>query len=168
MYEQFGDLLLRKAGRHGFLGQSAEEIVQDTISCFWERGFSTYQDLGEGSLARFLLVSVWYRSSERRKRDRKHNVGRSELRADAPPDPSSGPEETAIGNEHRSILEQAVDRLPEREKKAIGMRVGDGLTFVEIAKRLDVSLSVAFALYTRGVCNVKRFVKHRRPGGGGK
>ena len=58
----------------------------------------------------------------------------------------------------RDVVADALARLPERRRRAVGMRVVDGLTYPEIAARLGCSEQAARAQVSRGLRGLQQHI----------
>jgi RNA polymerase sigma-70 factor (ECF subfamily) len=58
-------------------------------------------------------------------------------------------EQRVLRGEREARLEQAIERLPEQQRRALRLRLRQGLTFQEIGRRMNISLSRARVLFLR-------------------
>lgn len=72
--------------------------------------------------------------------------------------PGVGPDplEELQSNRQRTILDEALSRLPDRERDAIVLRVVEGLSAQETARRLRVSVPGARSLLRKGLARLRR------------
>jgi RNA polymerase sigma-70 factor (ECF subfamily) len=87
-----------------------------------------------------LLVArnVCHDFQRRRKRmDRKHD----EARREAGPSEAPAPDAAALDGEARERVHAAVEALPDRQREVIRLKLWEGLTYREIARRLDMTLT---------------------------
>jgi RNA polymerase sigma-70 factor (ECF subfamily) len=69
--------------------------------------------------------------------------------ADARPDRSPGPAETALRRERADLVRRAVDALPPRQRMAVVLQHFEGMSYDEIAEALECSSSAVDALLVR-------------------
>ncbi|HSI73163.1 MAG TPA: FliA/WhiG family RNA polymerase sigma factor [Fimbriimonas sp.] len=65
------------------------------------------------------------------------------------------------GKEIRRILEDGLDRLPERERLVISLYYHEGLTFKEIGKVMSVSESRVYQLHTQAMTRLRTFMREQ-------
>lgn len=75
---------------------------------------------------------------------------------DALADQTSNTMASVEKTERRHRLEEAIERLPPREKLVIALYYRDGLTFKEIGHVLEISESRAYQLHTQAVTRLKK------------
>lgn len=71
-------------------------------------------------------------------------------------DPHSSPSQQVVQAEQAFLVAEAMGRLPEDYRKVLTMRHLEGLTFPEIAKRLDRSVDSVEKLWLRGLAKLKK------------
>lgn len=70
--------------------------------------------------------------------------------------PSSSPSQRAIHHEQAILLADALGRLPETYREVIVLRHLEGLTFPEVARRMDRSLNSVKNIWTRALGQLRR------------
>lgn len=65
------------------------------------------------------------------------------------------PEEESESQERREVLQQAIERLPEREKKVVSLYYFEELTLKQIGDLLDVSESRVSQMHTKAILRLK-------------
>jgi RNA polymerase sigma-70 factor (ECF subfamily) len=71
-------------------------------------------------------------------------------------DPHSSPSQQVAQAEQAFLVAEAMGRLPEDYRKVLTMRHLEGLTFPEIAKRMDRSVDSVEKLWLRGLAKLKK------------
>lgn len=71
-------------------------------------------------------------------------------------DPSPGATEKAEAGERERMVAGAIDKLPARQRSAIMLTYGEGMSNAEVAEILDTSVSAVETLLVRGKQNLRR------------
>src|SRR5690242_17696399 len=71
-------------------------------------------------------------------------------------DPTPGASEKAETNERERMVAAAIDKLPARQRSAIMLTYGEGMTNAQVAEVLDTSVSAVETLLVRGKQNLRR------------
>jgi RNA polymerase sigma-70 factor, ECF subfamily len=71
-------------------------------------------------------------------------------------DPTLGPNEKAEGDERERLVKAAIAELPTRQRTAIVLTYGDGMSNAQVAEVLDTSVSAVETLLVRGKQNLRR------------
>jgi RNA polymerase sigma-70 factor (ECF subfamily) len=71
-------------------------------------------------------------------------------------DPSPGATEKAETDERERMVAGAIDKLPARQRSAIMLTYGEGMSNAEVAEILDTSVSAVETLLVRGKQNLRR------------
>jgi RNA polymerase sigma-70 factor (ECF subfamily) len=71
-------------------------------------------------------------------------------------DPSPGAGEKAEVDERERTVAAAIDKLPARQRSAIMLTYGEGMSNAEVAEILDTSVSAVETLLVRGKQNLRR------------
>jgi len=74
-------------------------------------------------------------------------------------DPADQPDNTVFQNRVSKNLQTAVDRLPKRQREVLLLHVNDGLTYKEIADRLDVTYRIVLRDLTRAYAALRMQLK---------
>jgi RNA polymerase sigma-70 factor (ECF subfamily) len=74
-------------------------------------------------------------------------------------DPADQPDNTAFQNRVSKHLQTAVDRLPKRQREVLLLHVNDGLTYKEIADRLNVTYRIVLRDLTRAYATLRMQLK---------
>ena len=127
-FERVYRLLFRLVGNH----EDAEDLAQECFvrawkSLSWFRGdsaFTTWMHTIAVHVARDHHRARGVQRPEKRPVD--------ELRRER--DPAAGPTESALGRELVGRLQSSIDKLPERLKAVLVLRVLEGLDYAEIAR----------------------------------
>lgn len=62
--------------------------------------------------------------------------------------------------ELQDVVNSAIEKLPEKQKATVILRVCEGLSHREVSKKLDCSVGTAKANYFHAIRNLRRFMKH--------
>ena len=71
-------------------------------------------------------------------------------------DPTPGAGDKAEADERSRLLAAAIDKLPQRQRSAIVLTYGEGMSNAEVADILDTSVSAIETLLIRGKQNLRR------------
>ena len=71
-------------------------------------------------------------------------------------DPGAGPGEQIERSERDRLVQSAIAELPARQRAAIALTYGEGLSNAEVADSLDTSVSAVETLLVRGKQNLRR------------
>ena len=74
-------------------------------------------------------------------------------------DPADQPDNTVFQNRVSKHLQTAVDRLPRRQREVLLLHVNEGLTYKEIADRLDVTYRIVLRDLTRAYATLRMQLK---------
>lgn len=131
IYDRFGGLVMSVAEKVLRSRTLAEDVVQETFVAFWNApdGY----DPDRGSLRTYLLTIAHRRAVD---------IVRSEQsrarREQAPADPDyTDVESEVLSKAGSETVRQALSDLDEKERMAIVMAYFGGLTYIEVAARLD-------------------------------
>jgi RNA polymerase sigma-70 factor (ECF subfamily) len=119
----------------------AEDVAQDA----WVRAYQHLRQFeGRASFSTWLTrIGVHEALSRLRRRSRKEEIdGMTESRRDsldAVSTSASTPEQLASNNEARSLLEQAIDSLPDAYRETFVLRDVEGMSTAETAESLSIS-----------------------------
>jgi RNA polymerase sigma-70 factor (ECF subfamily) len=80
----------------------------------------------------------------------------SRVMGQAVPAPQSSPSQQAARREQAVLLADALQRIPEDYREAIVLRQLEGLTFPEVARRMDRSVDSVKKLWIRGLGELRR------------
>jgi len=71
------------------------------------------------------------------------------------------PEKSTLAGERKKALLSAVERLPEKQRISLVLRVWEGMDFAEIAEVMGSSAATARANYHFALVNLKKIIKKR-------
>lgn len=74
-------------------------------------------------------------------------------------DPADQPDNAVFQNRVSKQLQTAVDRLPKRQRQVLLLHVNEGLTYKEIADRLDVTYRIVLRDLTRAYATLRMQLK---------
>jgi RNA polymerase sigma-70 factor (ECF subfamily) len=148
---------------------SASDVVQDG---FLEahRNFARFQGTSEGQLLRWLRQILAAKLADlcrrylgaqgrdvRLERDIEGALDQSSVRLDRGLiAPDSSPSQQAARREQAVLLAEALDTLPEDYREVLVLRHLEGLTFPEVARRMDRSLDSVEKLWVRGLARLRQ------------
>jgi RNA polymerase sigma factor (sigma-70 family) len=121
---------------------TAEDLVQDTFLRLWER----QADLRERPLQPGYVVRIGRNLAidfKRRERIAPFVGGIDGLQFIKDPTPT--PEDHTIASQNLRVISDAIASLPPRAREVFVMARIDGLTYVEIGKRLGISPKTVFS-----------------------
>jgi RNA polymerase sigma-70 factor (ECF subfamily) len=75
-------------------------------------------------------------------------------------DPAPGAGEKAEGDERERMLAAAIEKLPVRQRSAIVLTYGDGMSNAQVADILDTSVSAVETLLVRAKQNLRRALEN--------
>ncbi|MEX0601864.1 MAG: sigma-70 family RNA polymerase sigma factor [Bacteroidota bacterium] len=141
-----------------FMGShdDADDVVQEVFVRAYE-GFGSFR--GDSSLFTW-LYRIAVNQSLNALRGR--NIGkffRLEEIGDEEDRTTERPDETLERSENRSLIEQAVARLPERQKTVFLLRYYEKLSYEEISRILNTSVGGLKANYFHAVRKIERYVR---------
>src|SRR5216684_5745227 len=125
---------------------AAEELVQEVFLTIW-RGAGAF-DPEQGSFRPWLLrLAHWRILNELRRRHRRPLERRPVEDEDELfqqlLDQEPGPEERAFQQEHRRIVDSALESLPPKQRQAVALAFLEDMTHEQVAEALDVPLGTA-------------------------
>ncbi|HEV2122816.1 MAG TPA: sigma-70 family RNA polymerase sigma factor [Chloroflexota bacterium] len=117
--------------------QLAEDVVQDAFLAVWRQG-STYQ-MGRGSVRNWLLSIVHHRAVDRLRR---RDMAQPAAPLDDPQLEAGGPEvwEEASQNMERERVREALQSLPDEQRKTVELACFAGFSCQAIAERMSLPL----------------------------
>lgn len=132
----------------------AEDVFQEGCLRVLERA---RPDLGPGEVRPYLFRTLANLSINCLARRHRRDVG---LRDQEFVDDSAEPASRNLEAEDiRERVSMALERLPERQRRAVILRERDGLEYVAVAEALDVSIGNAAALVHRGLVKLRSLLK---------
>jgi len=172
LYRNYLELLARvQVGRRLQGKVDAADLVQETFLAA-HAGFSEFRGVTEAELVAWLrqilasrlakLVRYYYGTQGRDvrlERDLAESIDQSSRALDQQLVAShSSPSQQAARREQAVILANALGQLPEHYREVLILRHLEGLTFPEIARRLDRTLDSVEKLWTRGLGQLRQLL----------
>lgn len=137
LYRRFAPVILRMASRGLGDDAAAADVVQDVFVGVW-RSAATF-DPARGPARAWILRAAANRiANELRRRDRRPGDGALDVDALAAED--RGPAEEALAAYRRRVLRDALDELPDAQRRALVLAFVDDLTHQQVATALGVPL----------------------------
>lgn len=146
-------LALRVASHTLRCRSDAEDVVQEAFLRVL-RAAPTYQPTASFKTWFYRIVSNLCLDERRRRPLRLVPLEPDESLVDPAPSPGL----TAEGHELQARLEQALDRLPPRQRLAVVLLRFEGLSYAEIAHSLDCTEAAADSLLGRAFAQLRRDV----------
>ena len=135
----------------------AEDVVQDTMLKVWtHRGKWQH---GRAKFSTWLYRVVTNRCIDLHRRPRTDNVDAVPEQADAQPDVVS----TMQRNEVTTMLEDAMQRLPEQQRIAVILSYHENMSNGEIAEVMDTTVSAVESLLKRGRQQLRDLLRRHEP-----
>jgi RNA polymerase sigma-70 factor (ECF subfamily) len=122
--------------RLGAGSDDAFEAVQRTLLAIWTKRDQFHLDRGLRPVA-FGILELECLQILRGRKERVQEL----TEIDEPTDPSAGPMTTARRRDRDAMVEAAVEGLPQAHRQVIRMRYFDDLSYLEIGRRLGLSVS---------------------------
>ncbi len=122
---------------------AAEDVVQDVFLALWRK--PDLFDPERGSLAGYVAMMARSRAVDRMRTQTaaRSAVERLGYRDEARPGTDDGPIEAAVRRDERGRVLAAVAELPPRQREAVLLAFGKGLSAAEIAEASGVPLGTA-------------------------
>lgn len=143
-----------------------EDVLQDAFLKAWTR-LGSFEYRGEGSFLAWLtrIVLNLVRNRQRAPRNAEHGLETAALAGAAERDAPSGesPSDVLIQAEARERLRQAFALLPKRDQMILGLRIGQGLTWAQIAEILGSTRGVVSQRFIRSIERIGRSTGDQPP-----
>lgn len=141
------------------LGSSAdaEDVVQDTMLKIWtHRGRWEH---GRAKFSTWLYRVVTNRCVDLHRRPRTDNVDAVPEPADAKPDAFSSMQRDEVS----SLLETAIQRLPEQQRVAVVLSYHEEMSNGDIAEVMNTTVSAVESLLKRGRQQLREILRQHKP-----
>lgn len=136
----------------------AEDVLQDALIKTWKTCKGEITD--ETSSLVFTNIR---RCAIDRARSNIRRENREQEVAEDTPEHESPLFETAMENrEFAEAVQKALDRIPEKYREVVTLKIWGELTFAQIAEQLDESPNTVASRYRYGLENLKRILESRR------
>jgi RNA polymerase sigma-70 factor, ECF subfamily len=137
IYDQHAGLVYGLARRVARDEQLARDVTQEVFTYLWE--MPDRVDLTRGSLRSYLAMLAHRRAVDE---VRRHEARSRAESAAALPEPEDGPETRVVDAATRTWrqrhLTALLDMLPAEQRAAVQLAYYDGLTYVQVAKALEI------------------------------
>jgi RNA polymerase sigma-70 factor (ECF subfamily) len=149
---RYAPALARFAASSG-MGGDAEELVQDTFV----RAFSSIETFrGDASLLTWLFTIERRLMLDRRRSERRRSPDVALSEGDAMT--THDPLDAVVARESRERLRVAVARLSPTQREVFALRVGEGLSYREIAQAVGTTEGAARVHYHNAMRTIKEFL----------
>jgi RNA polymerase sigma factor (sigma-70 family) len=159
LVKQYKRLVYSIPIRYGFTEDDAADIFQQVCVLLLEN----LGRLRDPSKIGFWLITTTRRECWRYKNSRLPETTFGDVEEDDPlaqiPDPSLPPDEMAILWQQQHLLRQAVERLPERQRRLIHYLFYEPLSYDQIAERLAMPVASIGPTRQRALEKLKRILK---------
>ncbi|MFC9249803.1 sigma-70 family RNA polymerase sigma factor [Amycolatopsis thailandensis] len=159
IYPRIENYCRRRLGRADQRTHSAEDVVQEIVIVVL-RAVPKYEDRGFPfmafvyTLAERKLIDIWRKNS----RDRSSPV---ELVPDSP-DGTVTPEEHLLSRELGVYLDKLLEILPDKQRRALWLRLAEDLSAAETAMRIGSTPSSVRVMQHRGLSTLRSRLAHQR------
>jgi len=147
LFDRQYDRVYRLAYRYAGNASDAEDLAQ-TVFLKVMGAASTFEPRARFTTWLFRVTANECLSHLRRLR-RTPEVAPSENAPEPAGDPDSGPEGSALRGELAEVVRRAVLSLPKRQRLAVVLSRYEGLSYVEIADAMDLSVQAVKSLLNR-------------------
>jgi RNA polymerase sigma-70 factor (ECF subfamily) len=163
LWKRYAGLLFSQALRVLHNPSEAEDVVAEVFSEVWRRSGGYHPERARP--AAWLVTLVRRRAIDRfrERRSLERAEERMALENGKGPAVSNGVEEQVRISELRRLLEQALNRLPERQREAVCMVYFDGLTQREISKRTRTPIGTIKTRLELGLRKMRERIRGVRP-----
>ncbi len=167
LWKRYAGLLFSQALRVLHNPSEAEDVVAEVFSEVWRRSGGYHPERARP--AAWLVTLVRRRAIDRfrERRSLERAEERMALENGKGAAVSNGVEEQVRISELRRLLEQALNRLPERQREAVCMVYFDGLTQREISKRTRTPIGTIKTRLELGLRKMRERIRGVRPACGG-
>lgn len=156
LYNRYRDKLYSFALDLSHSEDKAKDVVHDVFAQLWERRASLS---GREILGSYLFTMTRNRRIDQLRRFSKETLILAEL-AREQPSPPPGPDALLDYQEMQAALRSVIRELPPRQQEVYAMRREQGLSYDEIAARLDLSPATVENHFTRALQNIRSLL-HR-------
>ncbi len=156
IYEKYRDALLTLAMALLNDSHGAEDVVHDVFATFAQsaNGFRL-----RGNLKSYLNTCVANRAKDRL-RGRRHQPSRLNAEVDIACD-SEAPVTRMVADERSKLISAALATLPYEQREAIALHLNAAMTFRQIAKHQEISVSTAKGRYRYGLQKLRSSLNGR-------
>jgi RNA polymerase sigma-70 factor, ECF subfamily len=134
--------------------ETAEEVTLDVFHDVWRRA-STYDAAG-GSVVGWIMNQARSRAIDRLRFEQRKKRVDPTPESPTPARSASDPQEAFDARERKSLLRSALTVLTPDERQAIETAFFSGLTYVEVAARLDQPLGTVKTRVRSGLSKLRR------------
>lgn len=141
----------------------AEDCAQEAMLRLWRSLKDYREDCAFESWCYRIAANVCTDLLRKRKKDKAESIEPLREQGYDPPDPGAGPEETAIRNEERSQLREAIAQLPPEQRDALILTQLEHIDYSEAARILNISEGTVKSRVNRAREKLLRRLKPKIP-----
>lgn len=132
----------------------AEEVVQDVFTQVWRQ--SARYDPSRGNLAAWLATLTRSRAIDRlRRRHARPDAIGEPVDAGSVVDPAERADDQLLSSSRAATVRAAMDELPFVQRTAIELAFFEGLTYVEVAQRLETPIGTIKTRIRQGLLTLR-------------
>jgi RNA polymerase sigma-70 factor, ECF subfamily len=157
LYDRYGGIVYRLALKILTDSQGAEDLTQEVFLTLWQK--KNY-DPQRGSLNSFLMTMTRSRAIDRIRSQgaKQRSIERWGQNLEAAPIAPS-PLELASISERAKRVKEAMQKLPESQRRVLEMAYYQGMSQSEIAEKLDTPLGTVKTQGRQGLIKLKKTLK---------
>lgn len=163
LWDRYSGLLFSQALRVLHNPSEAEDVVAEVFSEVWRRASGYHPERARP--AAWLVTLVRRRAIDRFRERRSHERAEERMALEPNPGPGCGcaHQEHLRLTELRRVLDQALNRLPERQREAVCMVYFEGLTQREISKKTRTPIGTIKTRLELGLRKMRERIRGARP-----
>lgn len=156
LYQRYGTAVYRLALRILKNAAEAEDLTQDVFLTFWQ---TANYDPTRGTVVVFLLTMTRSRALNRIKRYKSHNQRLLQWQQTRSPGTHTAPFENATLDALSEQVSEALEALPDNQRRVLEMAYYDGLSQSEITQRLNLPLGTVKTRSRLGLLKLRQLLK---------
>jgi len=148
--------LIKFSARYTLNISFSEDIVQESFLRVWDSANNWSEKKGT---VKSWLYKIVYNLSIDFLRKQKLQQAHQEGLANSDLTVVRSPEESLLGSEKKEQFSQALSSLPERQRTALTLFLFNGLSGVEVAAVLELTIDASDSLLARARRNLRKFIQ---------